>query len=138
MIPTLALQEAVRARLLADPVIAQHVDPSRIRMAAIRPEQLPAVHLSPTQTEILGRASAGQIVAEVRAMVHLWAVQDGSGTAENIAASAMVALMDAPQPKGFDFDSWERPHLVWSDQSAAIANCSHAAISLRAIIRWHE
>lgn len=138
MIPTLALQEAIRARLLSDPVVAQHVEPPRIRMAAIRPEQLPAIHLSPSRTEILGRASGGQIVAEVAQMVHVWAVQDGSGTAESIAAAAMVALLDAPQAKGLDFDAWERPRLVWSDQSPAIANCAYGSISLRAVIRWRE
>lgn len=138
MIPTLATQEAIRARLLADPVIAQHVEPARIRMASIRSEQLPAIHLSPTQTEILGRASGGQIVAEVRAMVHLWALQDGSGIAEDLAASASVALMDAPPANDFFIDEWDRPHLVWSDQNPAIAHCSQGAISLRAVIRWRE
>ncbi len=137
MIPTLALQEAVRARLLADPVIAQHVEPARIRMASVRPEHLPAIHLSPTRTNILGRASGGQIVAEVSQLLHVWAVQDGSGTAESIAAAAMLALMDAPQALGFAFDEWERPTLVWSEQPA-FDGAAHGAISLRAVIRWRE
>lgn len=137
MIPTLALQEAIRARLLADPVIAQHIEPARIRMGAIRPEQLPAIHLSPSRTEILGRASAGQIVAEVSQLLHLWAVQDGSGTVEAVAAAAMLALMDAPDTQGFDFDAWDRPILVWSEQPA-FDGAAHGAISLHAVIRWHE
>lgn len=137
MIPTLALQEAVRARLLADPMIAQHVEPARVRMAAIRPEQLPAIHLSPTRTEILGRASGGQIVAEVSQILHVWAVQDGSGTVEQITAATVLALMDAPEAKGFAFDAWDRPTLVWSEQPG-LDGAAHGAISLRAVIRWRE
>lgn len=143
MIPTLALQEAVRARLLADPMIVQHVEPARIRMAAVRPEQLPAIHLSPTRTSILGRASGGQIVAEVSQLLHLWAVQDGSGTVEQIAAAAVLALMDAPEAKGFAFDAfdafdaWDRPVLVWSDQPG-LDGAAHGAIALRAVIRRRE
>lgn len=137
MIPTLALQEAVRTRLLTDPLIVQYVEPARIRMAAVRPEQLPAIHLSPTRTNILGRASGGQIVAEVSQILHVWVMQDGSGTAEQIAAAAILALMDAPQTQGFDFDEWERPTLVWSEQPA-FDGAAHGAISLRAVIRWRE
>lgn len=137
MIPTLAVQEAIRARLVDDATIALHVEPARIRAASVRPEQLPAIHLSPSRTEILGRASGGQIVAEVSQLLHVWAVQDGSGTAESIAAAALVTLMDAPDAQGFDFDSWERPALVWSEQPA-FDGAAHAAISLRAVIRWHE
>lgn len=137
MIPTLALSEAIRARLIADPVVARHVDPSRIRMAAIRPDQMPAIHLSPTRSEILGWASGGQIVAQVAQLVHVWAVQDGSGTVEQIAAAAMLALMDAPEANGFAFDAWHRPALAWTDKPG-LDGAAHGAISLRAVIRWHE
>lgn len=138
MIPTLAFQESVRARLLADPVIRQHVDPRHIRAASMQPEQLPAIHLSPTRAEILGRASGNQLVAEVSMMVSLWAIQDGSETAENIAAAAFVALLDAPAAIGFSFDEWQRPSIVFSDHAISVANASSAAISLQAVIRWHE
>lgn len=137
MIPTLALQEAVRAGLLADPVIAQHIEPARIRAASVRPEQLPSIHLSPTRTDILGRASGGQIVAEVSQLLHVWAVQDGSGTVEQIAAAGVLALLDAPEAKGFAFDTWDKPTLVWSDQPG-LDGAAHGAVALRAVIRWRE
>ena len=140
MIPSLAFQEAVRARLLADPTIALHVTPDRIRAGSFRPEQLPAIVITPTQTEILGRAAGRQIVAEVRMMLHCWAVADGTETGPAIAAAAVMALLDAPRTYGlgFDIDRWERPHLVWADQAAAVADASHGAIALRAVIRWPE
>lgn len=137
MIPTLALQEAIRAQFLADEIIPLYIEPARIRAASVRPEQLPAIHLSGLRTEILGRAAGGQIVAEVRAMAHLWAMQDGSGTAEGIAAAMMMALMDAPQANGFDIDEWERPTLAWTDQPG-LDGAAHGAVALRAVIRWRE
>lgn len=137
MIPTLALQEAIRARLLSDPIIPLHVEPACIRAASVRPQQLPSIHLSGLRTEILGRASGGQIVAETRIMAHLWAVQDGSGTAEAIATAIMMALLDAPPAADFAFDAWDRPALVWTDQPA-LDGAAHAAIALRAQIRWRE
>lgn len=137
MIPTLAVQEAIRARLLSDQTIPLYIEPAHIRAASVRSDQLPSIHLSGLRTEILGRASGGQIVAEVRAMAHLWAVQDGSCTAEGIAAAMMMALMDPPQAKGFAFDEWDRPTLVWSTQ-AEIANAVHGIVGLRTVIRWPE
>lgn len=138
MIPGLSLQGAVRAKLLADQTINMLVPPERIRAGDMRPAEFPAIVLSPTRTEIKGRAAGGQIVAEVALMLHVWAINDGSATGEEIAAAAFVALLDAPEAEGFEVDSWERPHLTWVDQAPAVSNASHGAISLRATIRWRE
>lgn len=138
MIPSLALQGAVRRRLLSDPVISMLVEPNNIRSGDMRPADFPAIVLSPTRTEILGRAAGGQIVAEVQLMLHIWCVNDGSGTGERIAANAFTALLDAPEAEGFEVDSWERPTLVWVDQAGSVGNASHGAIALRATIRWRE
>lgn len=138
MIPTMQFQEAVRARLLADPVIAQHVRPEHIRAGSVRPDQLPAILITPTQTEIRGYAAGGQIVAEVRLMLHSFSASAEIETGMEVAAAAVVALLDAPMATGFEIDEWERPFLTWADQAAHLADTSHAAIALRAVIRWHE
>lgn len=139
MIPVDALQAAIRARLLADPIIGQHVAPHHLRVGTVRPVQLPAILIAPTSSEILGRASGGQIVAEVNLMLHVWAsTENDLNVAQEIGAAAFVAMLDAPTATGFAVDSWERPHMVWSDQSAAIGNAAHGAISLRAVIRWRD
>lgn len=138
MIPALALQGAIRAALIADPTIAVLVPADRIRAGDMRPTDLPALVLTPTRTEILGRAAGGQIVAEVQAIVAIWAINDGSDTGAQIAAAAVMALMDAPEAEGFTVDHWDRPHLVWADQAASVANASYGAIKLRATIRWPE
>lgn len=138
MIPSLALQGAVRQRLLSDPVIGLLVEPRNVRSGDMRPTDFPAVIISPTRTEILGRAAAGQIVAEVQLMLHIWCINDGTQTGENIAASAFTALLDAPEAEGFEVDSWDRPSVVWVDQAASVGGASHGAIALRATIRWRE
>lgn len=139
MIPVDAFQSAVRAKLLADPVIAQHVAPDHIRIGTVRPRQLPAILIAPTSSEILGRAAGGQIVAETSCIVHLWvSTEDNSNTAQEIGAAAFMALLDAPQTHGFEVDSWERPFITWFDQTATIGNAAKGAIALRAIIRWHD
>lgn len=139
MIPVDAFQAGVRAALLADPVIAQHVAPDHIRMGRVRPAQLPAIIISPTRSEILGRASGGQIVAEVSLLISVFASNAGDDeAAQTLGPSAFVALMDAPMMHGLDVDSWERPSIIMHDQAADVGNALHHIISLRAVIRWRD
>lgn len=134
--PTLALQSVIGDKLAADPAITAHVAPSNIRAFSVRPDNMPAIVLAPAQVRILGWASGRQIVAEVRAMVHVWAVEDGSAVASTIAANVMAALMDAPKAEAFEVDEWDRPELVWMrDPDPALAY-THGAIALRAVLRW--
>ena len=136
MTPDLALQVAVGDTLAATPGVVEHVAPERIRSGSIRPENMPAIVLAPARVNILGRASGGQVVAEVSLMIHLWAVDDGSDVAQSVAASAMLALLDAPEVKDAWIDEWDRPALAWIPDPDPARSHSHAAISLRAIIRW--
>lgn len=139
MIPVDAFQAGVRAALLADPVIAQHVAPDQVRMGSVRPAQLPAIIISPTRANILGRASGGQIVAEVSLLVSVYASNTGEDdAAHTLGPSAFVALMDAPTMHGLAVDQWEHPSIIMHDQAAAVGNASQDIISLRAIIRWHD
>ncbi|MFN3312808.1 MAG: hypothetical protein ACK46Q_05005 [Hyphomonas sp.] len=139
MIPTNTFQDAVKAMLLADPVIAQHIAPAHIRIGTVRPTQLPAIIISPTRANILGRAAGGQIVAEVSLLVGVYASNTGEDdTSHTLGPSAFVALMDAPKASGFQIDEWERPSVIFHDQAASVGNASHNIISLRAVIRWFD
>lgn len=138
MIPTLALQEAVRSVLVNTNGILAHVDPQHIRAGSIRPTQMPAIILTPTTSEILGRASGNQLVAEVKMMVHVWINNDLTDTGVEIASAAAMALVDAPRAASFDIDEWQRPQMVWFDQDLSGGYASHGTISLRATIRWRE
>jgi len=134
--PGLALQTAVRSTLIARAGVTDHVDPDRIRAGSIRPEQMPAIVLSPARVELLGRASGGQVVAEVALMLNLWVVADGSTVAEVVAGAMLRALMDAPAAEGFAIDEWDRPALVWLPDPDPAQSRTRAAVSLKAILRW--
>lgn len=138
MIPSLALQAAVRAELVNDPYITERVAPEHIRSGEVRPDQFPAILLLPTRTEILGRAAGGQIVAEARILLNIWAHNDGTEIGPEIAAGVFTALMDAPEAEGFEVDSWDRPNIVWFDSSVSVPNACHGTVALRAQIRWRE
>ncbi|MCB5409157.1 tail completion protein gp17 [Pseudogemmobacter faecipullorum] len=134
--PSLALQTLIGDLLAADPKITAHVDPVNIRSGSIRPDNLPAIVLAPARVAFLGHASGGHVVAEVRMILHIWAVEDGSAVAQALAGAAMLALMDAPRPDGFAVDDWQRPELVWMRDPAPERSYTHGTIALRAVLRW--
>lgn len=134
--PSLALQTAVRAALIASPDLVQHVAPERIRAGSIRPERMPAIVLAPARVDLLGRASGGQIVAEVRAMLHIWTVEDGSERAQAVAGAVLAALIDAPPALGVQIDEWDRPQLAWLPDPDPTRPHAHGAVALRAVLRW--
>jgi hypothetical protein len=134
--PTLALQTLIGDVLAADPAITAYVDPVNIRASSIRPGNMPAIMVSPARVQLLGHASGGQIVAEVRAMLHIWAVEDGSTVAQAVASAVMAALIDAPHAEGFAIDQWERPELVWARDPDPARSHTQGTVALRAVLRW--
>lgn len=136
MDPSLALQTVIGDRLAADPFVTSFVDPVNIRAGSIRPDNLPAIIISPARVTVLGRAAGGQIVAEVRAMLHIWAVEDGSTVAQAVAGAVLAAMMDAPAAVGFAIDEWDRPELVWSRDPDPARSFTQGTVGLRAVLRW--
>jgi len=134
--PSLALQTAVRSALIASPAVLEHVAADNIRAGAIRPDNTPAIVLAPARVAVLGRASGGQIVAEVRAMLNIWAVDDGSTVAQAVAGAVLAVLMDAPPADGFSIDEFDRPELAWMRDPDPARSYTHGAVSLRAVLRW--
>lgn len=133
---SLSLQTLIGDLLAADPKITAHVDPLNIRAGSIRPDNLPAIVLTPARVAFLGHASGGYVMAEVRMMLHVWAVDDGSTVAQAVAGATMFALMDPPRPTDFYIDDWQRPELVWMRDPAPERSYTHGAIALRAVLRW--
>lgn len=138
MDPTLALQTLIGDRLAADPAILTHVDPVNIRASSIRPGNTPAIILAPARVQLLGHAAGGQIIAEVRMMLHVWAVEDGSTVAQAVASAVLAAMMDAPRADGFAIDQWERPELVWGRDPDPALTHTRGTVALRAVIRWRS
>jgi hypothetical protein len=134
--PSLALQTLIGDRLAADPFVTAFVEPLNIRAGAIRPDNLPAIVVSPARVAVLGRAAGGQIVAEVRALLHIWAVEDGSTVAQAVAGAVLAAMMDAPAAVGFSIDAWDRPELVWMRDPDPARSYTQGTVALRAVLRW--
>lgn len=134
--PGLELQTAVRAALIADAGVMAHIAPEAVRAGPARPENLPCIVMEPARVSYLGRASGGQLVAEARLILNIWAIADGSTVAEAIAGAVMVALMDAPRATTIAVDDWERPSLVWMRDPDPAQSRTHGAVALRAAVRW--
>ncbi|WP_051416223.1 DUF3168 domain-containing protein [Paracoccus sp. J55] len=130
------LQRAVKLALVAAPGVAAHVTPERIRAGNARPEDAPVIIMAPAQVDILGRASGGQVVADVSMKLHVWTAADASDIAHQITSAAMLALMDAPRVDGVQVDEWERPAMTWVPDPAPALSFAHAVIALRAVLRW--
>ena len=152
--PTVALQTLIRDRLAQHPKIEERISPYNIRGGPIGPHHMPAIVLGPTRVRFLGRASGGQIVAEVRMFLNLWTPEDastlpeaqysfwllsnegGSATAQIIAGAMLSTLMDAPRSSDFEIDEWDRPELVWSRDPDPAQPFIHGTVALRAVLRW--
>ncbi|WP_273688912.1 tail completion protein gp17 [Ketogulonicigenium vulgare] len=138
--PTSAFTTMIGDRLAADPAITEHVDPLHIRAGFVRPDNLPAIILSPARVRMLGHASGHQLCAEVRLMLHVWAVEDGT-TAQVIVAAMMRNLMDAPSNHdlaelNFGIDGWDRPEVTWMRDPDPARTYTHGVVALRAVLRW--
>lgn len=136
MTPDMELQRAVKLALVAAPGVAAHITPERIRAGIARPEDAPVIIMAPAQVDILGRASGGQVVAEVSMKLHVWTAADTSDIAHQITSAAMLALMDAPRVDGVQVDEWERPAMTWVPDPDPAYSFAHAVIALRAALRW--
>ena len=136
MTPDMELQRAVKLALVATPAIAEHITPERIRAGIARPEDAPVIIMAPAQVDILGRASGGQVVAEVSMKLHVWTEAGQADTAQQITSAAMLALMDAPRVDGAQVDEWERPAMAWVPDPDPAMSFAHAVIALRCILRW--
>lgn len=126
--------EALRGALV--PALAGLVEPGSIRAGTTRPESFPAVLMSMPGIEFTGRASGGQIVAQLDAMLHVWSDDQDGETAQRIGATVLRVLMDAPRASEIAFDAWDRPSLAWVADPAREA--LHGAVSLSCVVRWRE
>lgn len=96
--PSLALQTAIRARLLETPAVTALVEPTRIIEGAARPEHFPTVIFGGGQTVPAGRAGSWRHVW-VYLDLHIWTLEGGTEGARAIANAidrALVAPLTVP------------------------------------------
>lgn len=132
--PSLALQTALRAHLIADPAVTALVDPASVRDGATRPDELPAILFGAGNVMMHGRASGSQFVATVFLDLHVWAIEDGLDRARHIGAAVARALMDWPAGDGFALDDFKHTRTVWPRDPDP--KFGHGVLSIEAVIRW--
>lgn len=84
--PSLELQKAIRARLLASADLMEHVPADSVLDANGRPERVPCVNIGEGQT-IYGRFSSTS-----HATLHIWVQEPGLTIAKQIASALVGAL----------------------------------------------
>lgn len=94
--PSLALQIAIRNRLITTPAVAALVPAAHIRDG--RPEAYPAILFGTPQTVLAGRTGAWRQVW-VYLDLHIWALESGTETVRQIGNEvdrALIAPLDVP------------------------------------------
>lgn len=135
--PTLAFQTAVRATLIASPVVTALVPADRIRAGALRPDAFPAIVLADPQAEFLGCAAGSQRLARVSLTLHVWAQEDGADTARQIGGAVLRALEFGPADTAeIAVDDWSRLRMVWMRDPQPEISKTHGAVILEAVVRW--
>ena len=127
--PSLALQTAIRARLLASPRVIELVKPADIRAGATRPSAFPSIILGNAQVEVNGHYRAYRNVT-VYMDLHIWG--ENLEAAKVVGAAVNEALFDAPAVPGFDLtDGLRTERSIYMTDPA---DCGHGVISLRALM----
>ncbi len=135
--PSVALQTALRATLIADTALTALVQPDRIRAGSTRPDKFPCVVMSGASTHYLGRASGDQHVARINLDLHIWAIEDGADTAKAIGFAVSKALIGiADEQDGFCIDQMDQPRMVWLRDPQPELAYTHGVIDVEAVIRW--
>ena len=127
--PSLALQTAIRARLIASPFVMELVDPPNIRDGDPRPSAFPSIILGNMQVEVAGHYRAYRNVT-VYLDLHIWG--ETPEAAKIVGAAVSKALFDAPDVPGFDLTDGLRTErsIYMRDPSG----CGHGVVSLRALM----
>lgn len=132
--PSLAVQTAIGAALVAAPAVLDLVPADHIRAGTTRPDKLPAIVIANGSTIYHGRAAGGQYVATVFLDLHVWALEAGQDTAKQIGAAVHAALLDAPASAEVEFDAWSITRTVWPRDPNP--DYGHGVISIEATVRW--
>ena len=127
--PSLALQTAIRARLLASNEISELVEPGNFRDGDTRPGAFPSIILGAAQVQTAGHYRTYRNVT-VYLDLHIWAATLEATKA--LSAAVTKALFGAPEVPGFDLTDGLRIErsIYMTDPSG----CGHGVVSLRALM----
>lgn len=90
--PTLALQTAIRTRLINQPDVIALVPANNIRSGSTRPDKTPSIIMSDGTTALHGYDYTAQRTAWVYLDLHIWTLNAGQDAAKEITGAVMAAL----------------------------------------------
>jgi len=133
--PTLAVQNAIRAALVAAPGVAALVPETHIRAGSTRPDKTPCIIMSDGNTALHGHDYSSQRTAWVYLDLHIWTLDAGQDAAKEIAGAVMTALDQPRLPiEGGDCDHFRVTASRFPrDPDPAYG---HGVLSVEALIRW--
>lgn len=132
--PTLALQTAIRAALIASPAVTDHVAPDLIRSGSTRPGNMPCIVMSGGSTALRGDGYRSQRLAEVFLDLHVWTQGDGEDRAKEIAFAVQSALAGGVVIEGGSVEAFRITRAVYSRDPDP--TFGHGILSVEALVRW--
>ncbi|TAY66492.1 DUF3168 domain-containing protein [Rhizobium leguminosarum] len=134
--PTLALQTAIRSRLISKPevMVLLEDDPTRVRSGSTRPDIMPCVIMSDGNTALHGHDYTAQRTAWVYLDLHIWTLDAGQDAAKEIAGAVIAALDKPLNFEGCDCDHFRVTRSTFSRDPTP--GYGHGVLSVEAFIRW--
>lgn len=133
--PTLALQTAIRSRLLDMPDVVALVPADHIRSGSTRPDKTPCIIMSDGNTTLHGNDYRAQSAAWIYLDLHVWTLDAGQDAAKEIAGTIHAALSKYNLPiEGGYCDHFKVTGSRFPcDPDPAYG---HGVLSVEALIRW--
>jgi hypothetical protein len=132
--PTLALQTAIRTRLIGKQEVTDLVPADHIRSGSTRPDKTPCIIMSDGNTALHGHDYSSQRTAWVYLDLHIWTLDAGQDAAKEIAGTVTAAL---DKPLLFEGCACDHLRVTASrfprDPDPAYG---HGVLSVEALIRW--
>jgi hypothetical protein len=133
--PTIALQEAIRAKLINSPAVTALVSADRIKAGTTRPDECPCIRIGEAHTVMHGNDYTSQRIAEIFLDVHAWTVNEGERQAKEITWAVQCALDGKLTVTGgdcFEFKITGARYPRDPDPDAY----GHGVLSVEALVRW--
>lgn len=133
--PTLALQTAIRSRLIRKPELIALVPADHIRSGSTRPDKSPCIILSDGNTSLHGHDYTAQRTAWAYLDLHIWTLDAGQDAAKEIAGVVMATL----DKRNLQIDGGYCDHFrVVSSRFPRDPDPAygHGILSVEALMRW--
>ncbi|MEO9335959.1 DUF3168 domain-containing protein [Mesorhizobium sp. SB112] len=132
--PTLALQTAIRTKLVSTYAVLERVEADNIRSGSTRPDNMPTIIMANGSTTLHGHDYTSQRAAWVNLDLHIWARDEGQDAAKEIAFIVQSTLDKRLLIEGGYCDSFKVTRSVFMrDPDPTIG---HGILSVEALVRW--